>query len=225
MKKAKGNGLFDWQELRWEWHRYKLVGVFKWFRRELRFACQRVRQGYCDMDVWNLYDWFLDVVPDMLQQLREKGVGYPVTEGTNVSQSISPEVYSRIAKDDAPPSDDEKAAFDQGQAKWHYTLDMMIFLFHEADEERCERKNPYEDEYHQAYREFEAKYGMFGEKLRKPEDEDSVGHRVYFLHDVDEYRDIDEKYMEEALKIEKYRMECKDEAFQMFSKWFYALWD
>ena len=22
MKKAKGNGLFDWQELRWEWYRH-----------------------------------------------------------------------------------------------------------------------------------------------------------------------------------------------------------
>lgn len=225
MKKANGNGLFDWQELRWEWYQHKLAGVFKWFWRELRFARQRVRQGYCDMDVWNLYAWFLDVVPDMLQQLREKGVGYPVTEGTNVSQSISPEVYNRIAKDDKSPSSDEQAAFDRGQAEWHAILDKMIFLFHEADEERCARKNPYEDEYHQAYREFEAKYGMFGEKLRKPEDEDSVGHRVYFLHDVDEYKDIDEKYLEEARKIDKYRMECKDKAFLMFSRWFYALWD
>ena len=225
MKKAKGNGLFDWQELHWEWYRHKLAGVFRWFRRELRFARQRVRQGYCDMDVWNLYDWFLDVVPDMLQQLREKGVGYPVTEGPNVSQSISPEVYSRIAEDDKDSSGDEKAAFDRGQAEWHAILDRMIFLFHEADEDRCARKNPYEDEHHQAYLEFEAKYGLFGEKLRKPEDEDNVGHRVYFLHDVDEYRDIDEKYMEEARKIDLYRMGCKDEAFQMFSKWFYALWD
>lgn len=107
MKKTKGNGLFDWQELRWEWYRHKLAGVFKWFRRELRFARQRVRQGYCDMDVWNLYDWFLDVVPDMLQQLRDTGVGYPCTEGPNVSQTINPEVYSRVAKDEAAPADNE----------------------------------------------------------------------------------------------------------------------
>ena len=66
---------------------------------------------------------------------------------------------------------------------------------------------------------------MFGEKLRKPEDEHNVGHRLYTLHDVDEYRDIAEKYMLEAQEIDKYREACKDEAFQMFNEWFYALWD
>ena len=49
--------------------------------------------------------------------------------------------------------------------------------------------------------------------------------RIYFLHDVDEYREIDKKYTGEARRIDNYRMECKDEAFQMFSRWFYALWD
>ena len=83
----------------------------------------------------------------------------------------------------------------------------------------------YEDEHHRAYREFEEKYGMFGEKLRNPEEENGPGHRLYTLHDVDEYKDIAEKYMKEARKIDQYRMECKDEAFQMFSQWFYALWD
>ena len=39
------------------------------------------------------------------------------------------------------------------------------------------------------------------------------------------YKDIAEKYMKEARKIDQYRVECKDEAFQMFSRWFYALWD
>lgn len=225
MKETKGNSLFDWQELRWEWHSQKLIGIFKWFRRELRFARQRVRRGYCDMDVWNLYDWFLDVVPDMLQRLRDTGVGYPCSGEPNASQSISPEVYNRVTDSNETVHDDEQVAFDRGQREWHATLDRMIFLFHEANEDRCARKNPFEDEYHSAYLEFEKKYGMFGEKLRKPEDEDGIGHRLYTLHDVEEYRDIAERHMNEEQEIDKYRVACKDEAFQMFSRWFYALWD
>ena len=225
MNNAKGNSLFDWQELRWEWHKHKLAGAFRWFCRELRFARQRVFQGYCDMDVWNLDNWFLDVVPDMLQQLRDKGIGYPCSVGPNVSQSINPTAYNRVTGENTAVSDDEQAAFERGQAEWHAILDKMISLFHEADEERCERKNPYEEEHHKAYCEFEAKYGLFGEKLRKPEDEDGPGHRLYTLHDVDEYRDIAEKYMLEAREIDKYREACKDEAFQMLSRWFYGLWD
>ena len=101
----------------------------------------------------------------------------------------------------------------------------MIFLFGEADEERCQRKNAHEEAYFAAHREFDAKYGMFGEKLRKPEEENGAGHRLYTLSDVDEYKDIAERYMAEEMEISQYRMACKDEAFQLFSRWFYALWD
>ncbi len=225
MKKTKGSGLFDWQELRYAWYRHKLIGVIKWVARRLRFARQRVCQGYCDMDVWNLYDWFLDVVPDMLQQLKETGVGYPCSEGPTVSQSISLDAYNQATGKDKTISDDEQAAFERGQAEWHARLDKMIFLFHEADEDRCERKNTHEEAFQAAYQEFREKYGVFGERLRKPEEENGISHRLYTLHDVEEYRDIADKYTQEEREIDTYRMKCKDEAFQLFSQWFYALWD
>ena len=62
-----------------------------------------------------------------------------------------------------------------------------------------------------------------------PEEQENVknnrGHRVYFPGDVEEYKELSEKYMEEERKLGQYRMECKNEALSLFSKWFYDLWD
>ena len=225
MNRKKGNSLFDREELHYAWHRRGPIGVLRWLFRELRFACQRVHRGYSDSDVWNLYSWFLDVVPDMLLQLKETGVDFPCSEAPNASRSVSVDTCNRATGENRILPEEEHAIFEEGLAEWRDVLDRMIFLFHEADEERCKRENPFEQEYAAAYKEFEAKYGLFGEKLRKPEDEDGAGHRLYTLRDVDEYREISEKYMREALEIDGYRTECKDEAFRLFAFWFYALWD
>lgn len=225
MKKAKGNGLFKLEDLHFMWWDRKFAGAFRWLRNNLRYARQRIRRGYCDQDTWNLYSWFLDVVPEMLQDMRDHGTGYPCSEGPNVSRSITIDAYNRATGENRTATEQEQAGFDQGLANWNKILDRMIFLFHEADEGRCARKNPHEEAYHAASREFEAKYGMFGEKLRKPEDEDGRGHCLYTLGDVDEYKDIFEQYMREEFEIDKYRVECKNEAFKLFSQWFYGLWD
>ena len=104
----------------------------------------------------------------------------------------------------------------------------MIFLLQEADEETCCRKNPYEEESSEIWREFEREYGQFGEKLHPDEEkkeETEAGRRLYFPSDVEKYKPISDKYMEEELKIMEYRRECKDEALALFSKWFHDLWD
>ena len=46
------------------------------------------------------------------------------------------------------------------------------------NEETCERKNIYEEEHERVYREFEEKYGIFGEGLEKSnEKSDKSGER------------------------------------------------
>ena len=225
MKRKKGKSLFKREELHCVWHRRGPIGVLRWLFRELRFACQRVYRGYCDSDVWNLYSWFLDVVPDMLLQLKETGACFPCSDPPNVSRSVSVDTGNLATGENTILPEEEHAVSEEGLAEWRDVLDRIIFLFHEADEERCERKNAREEEFQTAYREFIDKYGMFGEKLRKPNDENGGGHRLYTLRDVDEYRDIAEEYLQEAQEIDRYRAKCKDEAFQLFSQWFYGLWD
>ena len=91
---------------------------------------------------------------------------------------------------------------------WDEILDRMIFLLREASEETCKRKNPYEAEYHKASEEFESKYGRLGEKLQTEED-----------------KKISQKYRDEDTKLHEYRRQCKNEAIELFSKYFYDLWD
>ena len=59
---------------------YYLTHPIKFLRdtRSVMRACwRRITRGWCYGDVWNMYDWFLDVIPDMLDHLADHGSGYP----------------------------------------------------------------------------------------------------------------------------------------------------
>ena len=49
--------------------------------------------------------------------------------------------------------------------------------------------------------------------------------QMHFASELPEYADIEAQYLDEETKLRQYREECKDEAFTLFSKWFYHLWD
>ena len=80
-----------------------------------------------------------------------------------------------------------------------------------------------------AQEEFDNKYGMFGEKLRteaeKAEEKKKGTHRIYMLGDVPEYKEISELYFNESRVLGDYRDDCKNKALELFSKWFWDLWD
>lgn len=82
--------------------------------------------------------------------------------------------------------------------EWDKILDEMIFLFREMNEETCKKKNPYE----KVLDEFKKKYGK-----------------------NDEYREVENNYYEAEKELEEYRKNCKNRAFELFSKWFHYLWD
>lgn len=46
-------------------------------KRTLKSKIQRFIRGYADEDVWQMDYWFINIVPKMLRQLRDKGMGYP----------------------------------------------------------------------------------------------------------------------------------------------------
>ena len=113
--------------------------------------------------------------------------------------------------------------------KWKDTLSEMIFLLREALDDTCTRKNPYEEEYEKAQKEFNEKYGLFGERLKTKEDLENEKkthtHIMYMLGDVSEYKDISDKYHDEWRKIKDYQEECKEKGLNLFNKWFWNLWD
>lgn len=179
--------------------------------RDIRCCLQRITKGYCYRDVWSIDSWFLEVVPAMLEELKNTTHGCPA-----VLMDSKDSASNVIGNNDV-------------HEEWRQILNEMVRLFREADEEACKRKNPYEEEYWCALEEFTEKYGIFGEKLQTAEERNEAEkkhfHTIHCMGELPEYRDIHEKYIEEEQKLAKYRDTCKDEALAMFSKWFWHLWD
>lgn len=62
----------------WEFSRHPI----HWLRDKLKgfkYAWQRATKGYCEADTWEMFDWYLHVIPSMLTELAENGVAYPTS--------------------------------------------------------------------------------------------------------------------------------------------------
>lgn len=201
---------FDRENYHWAWKDGNVLGIIKEFCRDMRRCHERIWKGYCDYDTFSIFDWFLGLMPTMLEDFRDHTDGYP----------------SRLDSERQNPALDDSQKDKAGMQAWKDVLDKMIFLMKETDEATCSRENPFEEEYRKAQKDFERKYGPFGEKLLTEEErKDHIGTRVYFPSDVEEYKPISDQYFEELKKIHAYRHECKDQALALFSECFFDLWD
>ena len=149
------------------------LGWIKRWKEDIICICQRLRYGYCYRDAWAIDQWFLVIIPNMLNDLRINGHGYPGSFTGTEEENVR---------------------------KWNRILEHMEFLFREANEETCHRKNPYEEAYDQAREAFTRKYGMFGEKLKTEEEKEQekdnyVGECLY--PKVDEAGKFTELFSEE----------------------------
>ena len=75
--------IFDRETYHWAWVDKKFFGVFDCFRKDLRYCRQRIKKGYCDADLYSIYDWFLEIVPAMLEQYKKTRHGSPGILGEN----------------------------------------------------------------------------------------------------------------------------------------------
>lgn len=187
--------------------RNNIFGIPKLFLSDIKCCIQRIQKGYCYKDLWNMDNWFLKVVPDMLKEYKETRCGSPGCLGEDYT------------------NEEGVVCNDTRHEEWDKILDKMIFLFHEADESVCSRKNPLKDKTNQIYEEFRQKYGLFGEKLQTEEEKSAVGSMLHAPSELPEYKETMNEYYEENRKLEEYRNKCKNEAFELFSEWFWSLWD
>lgn len=198
--------VFDKAAYRYQF-RKNILGIPGLFFRDLKCCCQRIRRGYCYKDLWSIDEWFLSVMPDMLQEYKENRNGSPGILGENYAD------------------EDGILCNDTCHEEWDKILNQMIFLLREADEDTCTRKNPLEEERDRIYREFEETYGLFGKKLQTEAERISANYTMHFPSELPEYAETMERYWEEDRKLEDYRDECKNQALGLFTKWFWALWD
>ena len=210
--------VFDKMAHHFAWKEGGLKGYIGQVRAELRWAKQRITRGFSDCDAREFSSWFLSVVPDMLEKLNQNKNGFPCSlmfpKGTPLEGHVASHAMTT-----------EGELYD----KWTETLNRMVFLFREANEDTCQRKNPYEDEAMRVMEEFTKQYGLFGEKLmteeEKAEAEKSGSKTMHFPKELPEYAEIEEKYHEEERKLKEYRKECFKEAMSMLGEWFWDLWD
>ena len=50
------------------WLRRKPWKIIPLICRNIGYSWQRITKGYCDKDLWNIDGWFMDLMPDMLEQ-------------------------------------------------------------------------------------------------------------------------------------------------------------
>ena len=189
----------------------KLLAKIKHFFKCFKWSKQRVVRGFADSDVWNMYSYMQELMPAMLQYLKDNRMGSPTVLGENYTDA------------------DNILQNDTCHKEWDAILDKMIFLWRELDEETCSKKNPYQEKYDKAFDEFYKKYGFLGEGLATEEEKENAkktgSRRVHFMNEVPEYKEINRLYLEEEKKLEQYRERCKDEVFDLMKKYFFALWD
>lgn len=106
---------FKSENYKYSWHDKNILGIISQFFTDIKYCWQRCIRGYCDFDIYSIDFWFRDIMPHMLVQLRDTRHGSPMLEGF-----------------------DEKTTHEE----WTKILDRMIFLFNEASEETCTKKNP-----------------------------------------------------------------------------------
>lgn len=205
---------------------YKYDGYTKKEQQEM--AKQRAMKGYCGNDLFCIDWWFLEVMPSMLMEFSKQETGYPselIGEYYKKNKKrIGASFEEFLGADACRPcgkSEKEKrlrhytSLGDKWASKeWTRILRRMAFLFNECKEDECTYKNKYEAEWEKAVK---------GSEERRASKGESGPHHL--LPDLPEYKELDDNYGKECMKILAYQERCKNEAFALFSKWFIRLWN
>ena len=67
---------------------YRIIDSLKYLPQEIKWFWQRGKRGYSDRDVWEIDNWFLNIIIPMLEQLKKIKHGYPV--------NLTPEQWDNI---------------------------------------------------------------------------------------------------------------------------------
>ena len=195
------------------------------FFRRFKWGWQRATKGYCELDTYSIGNWLLNTLPDMCEAINKKRCGYP---SALFDEAMEHYGLKSIDEYNRAPEEIRDKVDDYGDKKWGEILSRLTFLLREANEDTCKKVNPYDEEYARISKEFCAKYGEWGEGLMTEEEKEKAKktgrHPIYLPHHMPEYKEICELHAEEERKLNAYREQCKNEALELFSKWFYSLW-
>lgn len=112
INKSSRNNIWDKEDFRrcMLEEKYKIIALIIYMSNCIRWSWQRVVRGYSDWDKWNMYEYLQNLIPDMLQDLRENRWGSPGYLGENYT------------------NEDGILVNDTCDEEWNKILDHMIFL-------------------------------------------------------------------------------------------------
>jgi Lhr-like helicase len=179
---------------------YRILNKIKYFPQDIKHYYQRAKKGYSFRDVWGIDSWFEEIMPEMLSDLKKNKHGCPVQFSHN--------------------EDGTEKDFETGMKDWQDTIDHMIFCFREMNDDTCSMKNEYEDEYYKQRfngKAFKDRFVSCGE--------DEKGEKMYEFITEEVERELEENFRKKTHEIEEYKNNMKNEGFELFSKYFWNLWD
>lgn len=144
-----------------------------------KIACkkERIEQGFCWWDAYDIDVWFLYIMPRMLEYYKKHNNAFPtklmeeyyeqnknntkMTENEFYSYNPDDTVENKVFKENC-----DSCCFD----KWNEILDRMIFLFDECNDEKCSKKNEYfehKNENTEAYFKRQTEIEKYQDKCKK----------------------------------------------------------
>ena len=172
---------------------------------EIKHVYQRVRKGYSYRDLWNIDYWFMEIMPNMLTDFKKNLNGCP-SQFTN-------------REDDGKEEQD----VEKGIKEWEEVIERMIFCFREMNDDTCSMKNEFEDDYFEQWN--KPNEGKTVKERFIPCGEDEQHGKLYRLNKGEIDPELEKKYRKKMLEIDAYKDKMKTEGFELFSKYFWHLWD
>ncbi|MCL2649488.1 MAG: hypothetical protein FWD60_00495 [Candidatus Azobacteroides sp.] len=183
---------------------YRIFYKIKEFPRDVKHIYQRARKGYSYRDLWSIDYWFMEIMPKMLTDFKKNLHGCPAQFTTN---------------DDGTQHQD----IEKGMKDWEDIIERMIFYFREMNDNTCSMKNEFEDEYFKQLH--KPNEGKPVKEWFIPCEEDEQHGKLYRLNEGEVDPELEENYRKKMLEIETYKDNMKNEGFELFSKYFWDLWD
>ena len=171
---------------------------FKRFCGDIKQCIQRINRGYSDYDAVDIDNWFLNTIPNMLEtflKINESWGSFPA--------EFQYEIYEKH-------KDEIACSYEEYRANCYGKYDS----FHEK----------YDDEAREQWRGIIKRMIFLFKEAHEDYCQRINPYKQGYLKDI-KNKEISEKYWKEELLLDEYREKCKNEAFELFSKYFNHLWE
>lgn len=186
----------------------------------------RIFKGYSRYDLMDIDYWFQTTFVNMLSDFEKSIFGSPevtfedikdydinwVNENYKDIIRVTREnkFFSEKYKDleEFETENFEDGIYDHFIA-WKLILRRIAYCLKESSEDQCGMTNEYWDKYWNL---------VFDRDYKNDEEREQI-------LELPEIKELDKKVQERWKEIDEYKTKMKDEAFELLSKWFFALWN